>query len=78
MSGGVGVVVVGGVRGGSVWTSGSRGLAGLAAGLPVVPVGAQLHLQDQGAVRRGLVSTGVLQRDGRRRQGRCRANTGHA
>lgn len=67
-----GGLVVGGECGrGSLWTLGSRSLAGLAAGLSVVPVGAQLDLQDQGAVRRRLVSTRVLQQDGRGCKRRC-------
>lgn len=63
------------VRRGSVQTSGSGGLAGLAAGLSVVPVGAQLDLQHQGTVSCGLVPAGVLQQDGRG-QRCCWNNTG--
>lgn len=44
----------------TVQTSGSWCLTGLAAGLSVVPVGTQLHLQDQGTVGCWFVLTGVV------------------
>lgn len=44
----------------TVQDSGSGGLTGLAAGLSVVPMGAQLHLEDQGTVGCRFVLTGVV------------------